>query len=294
MGNVTLRHSRNLRKFRLTKISKYTVACETIGGQVNYLINEGEGIGKGANATVSLIQVHGLKEDHLLLHADNCVGWGQEQYPTSLSSFSCLNGVSQIHHTVLHVGRSHKICAWSVIWFNKVNLSTYESGDSWMYCQGSWELISDRCKYSTIDYGPEKRLGGSLLCLYNNFRSYFKDLKGITSYHIFHVTSDHPGSVCATAFSGTRNSSCANEKDASIIWFPPADCAWRTRPETATVPLWKDPAFLLKQFNCRSNISKTLGIQSNFSWSHHKSHWESQDSWQALLFNMQNQICPTQ
>ena len=74
MGNVTLRHSRNLRNFCLAKISKYTVAWETIGRQVKYLINEGEGIGKGANATVSLMQVHGLKEDHLLLHADNCVG----------------------------------------------------------------------------------------------------------------------------------------------------------------------------------------------------------------------------
>ncbi len=60
------------------KCQLFGIACETIGKQVNCLIIEVEGIGKGANATDSFIhhhiQVHGLKEDHLLLHADNCVG----------------------------------------------------------------------------------------------------------------------------------------------------------------------------------------------------------------------------
>ena len=59
------------------KCQLFGVSCETIGRQVNCLIIEVEGIGKGANTTDSLIhhhiQVHGLKEDHLLLHADNCV-----------------------------------------------------------------------------------------------------------------------------------------------------------------------------------------------------------------------------
>jgi hypothetical protein len=39
------------------------------------MIDEADEIGKGANATISLIhhylQTHGLKERHLLLHADN-------------------------------------------------------------------------------------------------------------------------------------------------------------------------------------------------------------------------------
>ena len=46
--------------------------------QVNYLIDEAENPGKGADCVVSLLHhylgVHGVHENDLLLHADNCVG----------------------------------------------------------------------------------------------------------------------------------------------------------------------------------------------------------------------------
>ena len=62
------------------KCQLFGAAYEPIGRQINYLICEGEleGVGKGANASVTFLhhylQVHGLKEDHLLLRADNCMG----------------------------------------------------------------------------------------------------------------------------------------------------------------------------------------------------------------------------
>ena len=60
------------------KCQLFGVTCEPTGVQINYLIDESETIGKGANATISLLhhflEVHGLKEASLLLHADNCVG----------------------------------------------------------------------------------------------------------------------------------------------------------------------------------------------------------------------------
>jgi hypothetical protein len=60
------------------KCQIFGVCCEPLGRQVNYLIDEAEVVGKGANATVSLLyhylNVHGQKEQHLMLHADNCVG----------------------------------------------------------------------------------------------------------------------------------------------------------------------------------------------------------------------------
>ena len=60
------------------KCQVFGVVCEPIGVQVNYLIDENEVIGKGANATISLLhhflETHGLKEAKLLLHADNCIG----------------------------------------------------------------------------------------------------------------------------------------------------------------------------------------------------------------------------
>ena len=43
--------------------------------QVNYLIDEADDPGKGANAIVSMLHFlenHGAGESHLTLHADNC------------------------------------------------------------------------------------------------------------------------------------------------------------------------------------------------------------------------------
>ena len=60
------------------KCGIFGVSSEATSSQVNYLIDESDEIGKGANATISLLHhylhTHGLKERHLLLHADNCVG----------------------------------------------------------------------------------------------------------------------------------------------------------------------------------------------------------------------------
>ena len=60
------------------KCQIFGITCESLGKQVNYLIDEEEVIGKGVNATIFLLHhylnVHGQKEEHLMLHADNCVG----------------------------------------------------------------------------------------------------------------------------------------------------------------------------------------------------------------------------
>ena len=60
------------------KCQLFGVACEALGEQVNYLIDEGDSIGKGANAVVSLVhhylQSHTSSNQQLLIHADNCVG----------------------------------------------------------------------------------------------------------------------------------------------------------------------------------------------------------------------------
>ena len=54
------------------------MCCEAQSSHVNYLIDESDDVGKGANTTISLVhhylQTFGLKERHLKLHADTCVG----------------------------------------------------------------------------------------------------------------------------------------------------------------------------------------------------------------------------
>ena len=60
------------------KCGIFGVACEAKSCQINYLIDEADHVGKGANTTVSLVndylEKYSYKEPHLLLHADNCVG----------------------------------------------------------------------------------------------------------------------------------------------------------------------------------------------------------------------------
>ena len=60
------------------KCQLFGIACEPWGFQTNYLIDEAESIGKGANATISLVhhflETHATKFDEVLLHADNCIG----------------------------------------------------------------------------------------------------------------------------------------------------------------------------------------------------------------------------
>lgn len=66
------------------KCGVFGVACEATLTQVNYLIDEADNVGKGANATISLVhhylQSHGHRVKHLKLHADNCVGQNKNNY----------------------------------------------------------------------------------------------------------------------------------------------------------------------------------------------------------------------
>lgn len=60
------------------------MCCEAHSNQVNYLIDEDDDVGKGANTTISLVhhylQTSGLNEKHLKLHADNYVGQNNIHY----------------------------------------------------------------------------------------------------------------------------------------------------------------------------------------------------------------------
>ena len=60
------------------KCSIFGVCSEAVPRQVNYLKDEAVDVGKGANTVISMLhhffEKHSLGEDHVHLHADNCVG----------------------------------------------------------------------------------------------------------------------------------------------------------------------------------------------------------------------------
>ena len=60
------------------KCAIFRVCCKAIPGQINYLIDKAVDMGKGSNAIVSMLHhffvYHGLGEERVHLHADNCGG----------------------------------------------------------------------------------------------------------------------------------------------------------------------------------------------------------------------------
>ena len=80
------------------KCGIFGVSCEATSSQINYLIDEADEIGKGANACISLIhhylQTHGIKERHLFLHADNCVGQNKNNMAVQYLAWRIIAGLS--------------------------------------------------------------------------------------------------------------------------------------------------------------------------------------------------------
>ena len=80
------------------KCGIFGVSCEATSNQINYLINESDDVGKGANATISLVhhylQNHSLKEKHLL-HADNCVGQNKNNMVVQYLAWRVIAGLSE-------------------------------------------------------------------------------------------------------------------------------------------------------------------------------------------------------
>ena len=83
------------------KCAIFGVMCEAIPHQVNYLIDEGSDVGKGANTTISYVhhyfKHHGLGETSVHLHADNCSGQNKNNY---FIWYLAWRTILQLHHSV--------------------------------------------------------------------------------------------------------------------------------------------------------------------------------------------------
>ena len=65
------------------KCEIFGICCEGSRVQTNYLIDEAESIGKGANSIISylhhFLETHGIGETNLHLQADNCIGQNKKK-----------------------------------------------------------------------------------------------------------------------------------------------------------------------------------------------------------------------
>ena len=82
----------------------FGATCEPLGFQINYLVDEDDDIGKGANATISLLDhfhEHGVQERDLSLHANNCIG------QNSVLTLACHDREEYSHHNFVYACGAH-------------------------------------------------------------------------------------------------------------------------------------------------------------------------------------------
>jgi hypothetical protein len=84
------------------KCSLFGICCEAIPRQVNYLCDESVDRGKGANTVVSQLHHffanHGLCEEHLYLHADNCTGQNKNNTMMRYLAWRVMTGLTVQSH----------------------------------------------------------------------------------------------------------------------------------------------------------------------------------------------------
>ena len=183
------------------KAQLFGVCCEACPGQVNYLIDEADFLGKGSNTVISLIHhffsKYGLGESEACLTADNCVGQNKNN--------------SMIHYLLYRT---------MVGYHDKINLSFMIAGHTKFGPDGYFGLIKRMLRKSKIytydnlvDLIRKVSPSGHIQC--QSFRDkdgnqcyqyygwdswlseYFCDLPQITKFHHFSFTKNRPGEVIA-------------------------------------------------------------------------------------------------
>ena len=78
------------------KCAIFGVCCESIPRQINYLIDEAVDMGKGSNAIISMLHHffahHGLGEETVHLHTDNCGGQNKNATMIQYLSWRVMTG----------------------------------------------------------------------------------------------------------------------------------------------------------------------------------------------------------
>lgn len=181
------------------KCNLFGVACEPTKTQLNYLIDEAAYIGKGSDATVSLIhdflENRGVKGKQLYLQADNCVGQNKNNIV--------------VHYLCWRVSTGKN---------ESVSLSFMLAGHTKFAPDRYFGLIKRKYKHSRVDTmvdienavlsstvsGANKAQliqdgSGKTLVTWYNWKDFldqfYKNVPNITTYHHFRMDKDNPGVV---------------------------------------------------------------------------------------------------
>ena len=180
------------------------MCCESLPRQINYLIDESVATGKGANATISFLhdffQNHGAGETIAHLHADNCGGQNKNSYVLWYLCWRIIHKLhEQVNYSFLVAGHTKFSPDWCFGLLKQKLRRTFVSS--------LFDIIQATDKSTLTGVNCGKLVGlhdGTVLVKMHDWAfhlgRYFKKITGVSKFHHFRLSKDHPGKVFCREF----------------------------------------------------------------------------------------------
>lgn len=181
------------------KCGLFGICCEVIPRQVNYLIDEAVASGKGANSTISYVHdffsSHGAGETDAKINADNCGGQNKNNF---VIWYYCWRVLCGLHDSILYSFLIAGHTKFSPDWcFGLIKQSFRRC-----YVSSLFDLMEavDQSTVTGVNLAKLCRLhdGTVLVPVYDwvtFLQPYFKKIPGISKFHHFRFSKEHPGVV---------------------------------------------------------------------------------------------------
>ena len=205
------------------KCAIFGVCCESLPRQVNYLIDEAADMGKGSNAIVSMLHHffvhHGLGEETVHLHADNCGGQNKNATMVQYLLWRVMTKQhSEITLSFMIPGHTKFSPDWCFGLLKKRYRRTKVGGLSDL-CS----VVNDSAAVNIAQ--PTGLEDGSVVVTTYNWQEYFSQfctkVKGIKKLHHLRFSSSSPGFIFVKERAGDTEVKRSILKDAN--WKPQAD-----------------------------------------------------------------------
>ena len=181
------------------KCEIFGLCCEGSRIKTNYLIDEAESIGKGANSIISYLhhylESHGVGEIDLLLQADNCVGQNKNNAMIQYLMWCCITGKHtscSIHFMI--PGHTHfsqdQYFGLIKRKYRKTRVSSVAQLSKVVK-----ESTRTDCNQVELAYDPVSKYRVACYDWKSYLSSFFKPVPSILKYQHFHVSSKNPGIV---------------------------------------------------------------------------------------------------
>ena len=181
------------------KCEVFGVCCEGSRTQVNYLIDEGESIGKGANAIISYVhhylETYSVGERDLQLQADNCVGQNKNYSMIQYLTWRCLTGRNDsclINFMIVGHTRFSPDQYFGMIKrkYRKTRVSSIAQIAN--IVSQSTESVVNKVH---LAFDPNNQERVQCYDWKSFLSSFLKPIPSITRYHHFNITKTKPGIV---------------------------------------------------------------------------------------------------